>query len=121
TVINDPSFQNRNANQPGQPRFPNNNNRNNQNQYQATIVADEKTNSLIVTATAEDYLEIRKIVDQLDRRRPQVIIEAAIIEVAANDSLEFGFDVAAIEPPSEGNVGFVLASRNGLSDLVDQD
>ena len=57
-----------------------------------SIVADEETNSLIVTAVPEEFQQIKKVIDKLDTVRDQVLIEALILEVQADSGWEFGID-----------------------------
>src|SRR5208337_2581756 len=40
------------------------------------------SNSLLISAPPEDMKEIRRIVDEIDTFRPQVLVEAAIIELS---------------------------------------
>ncbi len=54
------------------------------------IQADAATNSLIITAPEPLYRNIRAIVDKLDVRRAQVVIESLIAEVSAEKAAEFG-------------------------------
>lgn len=54
------------------------------------IQADAMTNSLIITAPEPIYNNIRRAVDQLDRRRAQVYVEALITEISADAAAEFG-------------------------------
>jgi general secretion pathway protein D len=54
------------------------------------IQADAATNSLIITAPEPLYRNIRQIVDKLDVRRAQVVIESLIAEVSAEKAAEFG-------------------------------
>ncbi len=54
------------------------------------IQADAATNSLIITAPEPLYRNIRSIVDKLDVRRAQVVIESLIAEVSAEKAAEFG-------------------------------
>lgn len=51
-----------------------------------TIQADPTLNALIVKAAPADMAEIRSIVDQLDVRRAQVLIEAAFVEISGDTS-----------------------------------
>ena len=58
---------------------------------QQVIVEDEPvTNSLIVSATPRRLPEIEKIIEDLDRRNPMVVIQLLIAEVTLNDLEEFG-------------------------------
>ncbi|HWP35388.1 MAG TPA: secretin N-terminal domain-containing protein, partial [Thermodesulfobacteriota bacterium] len=54
------------------------------------VTADKATNSLIVTASPADFEAIRAVVEQLDIRRPQVFVEALIVEVTLNRRKEAG-------------------------------
>ncbi|MGE5160880.1 MAG: type II secretion system secretin GspD [Betaproteobacteria bacterium] len=63
------------------------------------IQADPATNSLIITAPEPLYRNIRQIIDKLDVRRAQVVIESLIAEVSAEKAAEFG-----IQWQSLGNI-----------------
>ncbi|MCU0764495.1 MAG: type II secretion system secretin GspD [Burkholderiaceae bacterium] len=54
------------------------------------IQPDAATNSLIITAPEPLYRNIRAIIEKLDARRAQVVIESLIVEVNADKSAEFG-------------------------------
>jgi general secretion pathway protein D len=54
------------------------------------VQADRSTNSLIITAPEAVYNNLRAVIDQLDRRRAQVYVEALIAEVTADNASEFG-------------------------------
>ncbi|WP_354355795.1 type II secretion system secretin GspD [Variovorax boronicumulans] len=54
------------------------------------IQADPTTNSLIITASEPQYRQMRAVIDKLDGRRAQVMIEALIVEVGANKAANFG-------------------------------
>jgi general secretion pathway protein D len=54
------------------------------------VQADRSTNSLIITAPEAVYNNLRSVIDQLDRRRAQVYVEALIAEVTADNATEFG-------------------------------
>lgn len=45
------------------------------------ITADKPTNSLIVTSSARDYAQLRLVIDNLDRERRQVFIEAVLMDL----------------------------------------
>lgn len=65
-----------------------------------SIIADERTNNLIITDTLEVTEKISKIVNILDRQTPQVLIESKIVEVnegyqkqiGLQNGLNFGYD-----------------------------
>lgn len=55
-----------------------------------SIIADTTQNSLLVKADPQLMREIESAISQLDTRREQVLIEAAIIEVEGNDTDQLG-------------------------------
>ncbi|MEM9496154.1 MAG: type II secretion system secretin GspD [Pseudomonadota bacterium] len=57
---------------------------------EATIVADEANNALIIRATNEQYEEILEIIERMDKVAPQVLVEASIVEVILTDDLSYG-------------------------------
>jgi general secretion pathway protein D len=65
---------------------------------QTKIIADERTNSLLVFANDEDMKMIEKIIDELDVPLAQVLIEAIILEVNLTDNKSFG--VSYMQNPS---------------------
>ncbi len=67
------------------------------------ITADAPTNSLIIQASAEGFATIRDVIEDLDLRRPQVMVEALIMEVDIDDDTELG-------------AGFLLRSLMGSKD-----
>src|SRR5690606_17560357 len=55
-----------------------------------SIIADATQNSLVVKADPQLMREIESAINQLDVRRQQVLIEAAIIEIEGNDADQLG-------------------------------
>ena len=62
---------------------------------QTNIQADESLNAIVARAEPSAMSEILEVIKQLDVRRAQVMIEAAIVEVTIDDSLNLGVDTAA--------------------------
>ncbi|HAV5028429.1 TPA: type II secretion system protein GspD [Acinetobacter baumannii] len=60
------------------------------NQNGVSIIADNAQNSLVVKADPQLMREIESAIQQLDVRRQQVLIEAAIIEVSGKDADQLG-------------------------------
>nr|VFK16936.1 MAG: general secretion pathway protein D [Candidatus Kentron sp. LFY] len=54
------------------------------------IQADESTNALVITAPQEEMRVIRAVIDKLDIRRAQVLVEAIIAEVSNDLNAELG-------------------------------
>jgi general secretion pathway protein D len=71
------------------------------------IAHDEATNSLVIIASPEDFRIVKQVIDELDRVRKQVFVDAVIMEIASDDDLTFS--MAAHAPQSAGgeSVGFV--------------
>ena len=59
------------------------------------VWADPTNNALIITAPAKLMRAIMAIIDKLDIRRPQVLVEAIIAEVDVDKSAELGVNWAA--------------------------
>ncbi|HSB99988.1 MAG TPA: type II secretion system secretin GspD, partial [Burkholderiaceae bacterium] len=55
------------------------------------IQADPASNSLIITAPAPLYRQVRAMIEQLDTRRAQIYIESLIVEVSGDNAADFGF------------------------------
>ncbi len=56
------------------------------------IVADKPTNSLIVLASPDDFKLIKNVIKQLDVRRPQVFVQAQIVEMSMDKFMQLGFE-----------------------------
>lgn len=54
------------------------------------IQADEATNSLVVTAPPDAIRSLKSVIAQLDIRRAQVLIEAAIADITSDKAAELG-------------------------------
>ena len=86
---------------------------------QSTIQADEAINALVVRAEPSDMKEIFSIVQQLDVRRAQVLIEGAIVEVVGNAGQAVGFQWG-FGDEKNGPIGGVSFSNagNSLSNII---
>jgi general secretion pathway protein D len=56
----------------------------------ATVQADPATNTLLISAPPPLYRTLREVIDQLDQRRAQVLVESLIVEVNEDKAAEFG-------------------------------
>lgn len=54
------------------------------------IKADAQTNSLIINAAPDLLRDLEQVINQLDIRRAQVLVEAIIVEVQDSDALNLG-------------------------------
>ncbi|MCP3985947.1 MAG: type II secretion system secretin GspD [bacterium] len=57
-----------------------------------TVTADAPTNSLVIQATREGYDTLSQVIAQLDIERPQVLVEALIMEVDVTNGRDLGFN-----------------------------
>ncbi len=72
------------------------------------VQADAASNTLIVTASDPVYNNIRSVIEKLDVRRPQVFVEALIVEVTADKAAEFGVqwqNINGINQPGTNIIG----------------
>ncbi len=83
---------------------------------------DRHTNSLIIQAIRSDLETILPVIGNLDRRTPQVLIEAHIVEANKETARELGIQWGGIQRFSNKNNNFYLTGRennalaNPLSD-----
>ncbi|MFB2643324.1 type II secretion system secretin GspD [Shewanella bicestrii] len=59
------------------------------------IMAHTDTNALVISAEPDQMRTIESVINQLDIRRAQVLVEAIIVEVAEGDNVGFGVQWAA--------------------------
>ena len=78
------------------------------------IQADPTTNSLIISAPEPLYRQIRAVIDKLDGRRAQVLIESLIVEVSASKVAEFGIQWQGVL----GNYGSTLGVLGNNSSVA---
>jgi general secretion pathway protein D len=76
----------------------------------------EGQNTLVVIANQAIHEEVKKILENLDKRRPQVLIEVAILQVTGDDSLDTGLEVLFRNkkdgtPTAQGGTGFGLGTQ----------
>jgi general secretion pathway protein D len=78
-----------------------------------SLIADETLNALVVRADPALMKEVMSVVDQLDQRRSQVLIQAAIVEVSGDDARQLGVQWASGDPTK--GVGLINFSTAGAS------
>jgi general secretion pathway protein D len=76
------------------------------------ISADKFTQSLVITASPQDFVTLKKVIETLDVPRDQVFVEAVIMEIAINRDSSFG--TSFISTPN----GIALPSANKSLDAV---
>lgn len=85
---------------------------NKSNKVKVSIQPDEALNALVIRADPSSMMEIQDIVDSLDVRRMQVLIEAAIVEVTADFTRQLGTELFVADAAS-GNVPLGLTAPSG--------
>ncbi|MCD6405251.1 MAG: type II secretion system secretin GspD [Planctomycetes bacterium] len=70
------------------------------------VIGDEGQNAVIVMAPPEVQVEIAALLEELDRRKPQVLIEALVIVVSSGSDKDVGVELASWGGESEhGGIG----------------
>lgn len=82
------------------------------------ITADPATNSVIVIGSRRDYETIKEVIDQLDIRRKQVFVEAAILEVSLDKLRSFGTNLSIGFTVNDSTLGFGGTVLPGVPSLL---
>jgi len=84
------------------------------------VQADVATNALIITAPDPQYRQLRAVIDQLDARRAQVLVESLIVEVNATRAAQFGVQWQGLMGTLGGTVGLLGTnfSTGGTTNLI---
>ena len=95
---------------------------------QVSIQADKNTNSIVITASAQDYQRVLSILDKIDIPRDQVFVETIIMELNADNQRQIGVDVASVSTQGEATQanpsdsfatqGFFGNEEGGIIDLL---
>lgn len=84
-----------------------------------SIVADEATNSLVITAPPDRYRGLLAVIRQLDVRRAQVVVEAVIAEVSVDKAKELGIQLR-FAPDDFDGAGIFTGSNFGTGPGINQ-
>lgn len=79
-----------------------------------SIIADQTQNSVVVNASPELMIEIENTIAQLDTKRDQVLIQAAIMEISGNDTQQLGVQWAM----GNANSGIGVVNFNNIGTSV---
>ncbi len=86
----------------------------------AMVWADPQNNALVITAPPKIMHAVMSIIDKIDIRRPQVLVEAIIVEVNTDKTGELGVNWAAFSKDSTTNVpAAAFVEPVGGTSLVD--
>jgi general secretion pathway protein D len=77
------------------------------------VTADVATNSLVIQASPEGYQVLLSVIEKLDISRPQVLVEALIMEVGLTDNKDLGFN--GIVRLVNGATDITVASATGAA------
>jgi general secretion pathway protein D len=87
------------------------------------IWAEPQTNALVVTAPPKVMRSVMAIVDRLDIRRAQVLVEAILVEMSIDKSMDLGINWVVGDRDSDGNLlpaaGFVQPiNGTGIGEIL---
>jgi len=89
---------------------------------QVTIVPDPNTFSLIVYASKKNQDWIASLIEKLDQRRPQVLIDVTLVQVSKSDAFDYDLNLIQSFPDlvsTSGLTGAILPGiEAGASNLV---
>ena len=77
---------------------------------QITIVPDPNTFSLVVFASKKNQEWIASLVEQLDQRRPQVLIDVTLVQISKTDAFNYDLNLISSFPD--------LTSTSGLTSAI---
>ncbi|MFQ5455898.1 MAG: secretin N-terminal domain-containing protein [Nitrospirota bacterium] len=92
------------------------------------ILSDKPTNSLIITATKNDYEKLKDVIKELDVKRGQVYVEAVIMEIGLDKLREIGVEfrstsgfasnkLTAVGGTNFGGINLATEGPAGLANL----
>lgn len=84
----------------------------------AVITADPNTNSLIVVAPAPIQKVYQHLIEMLDKRRPQVMIEVTLVTLDTTDGFSLGVEISGSNNPGGTDSSFLSFSAFGLSEMA---
>ncbi len=88
-----------------------------------TIWADPQTNALVVTAPPKIMRSVMAIVDRLDIRRAQVLLEGILVELSVDKSADLGVNWLIADRDADGNFlpagGFIQPiNGTGIGEII---
>lgn len=81
------------------------------------VAADKENNSLIITASKQDYEVVRSILARIDIPRDQVFVKAIIMEMNADEGVNWGINYYKFDKESKG-VGRAGFAGTGLGSMA---
>lgn len=87
------------------------------------IQAHKESNSLLVSAAGTKWKQVNTLIQDLDRRQPQVLIEAALVELTTGDLDRFGVELGLLDLKESGDFtrgfGFTSFGQSIFQDTDD--
>ena len=71
--------------------------RNVREEEKPAVVADVKSNSLIIAATKRQYEELIRVIEEIDVKKDQVLIEASLVELTLDDAYTFSVELGGAD------------------------
>jgi len=86
-----------------------------------TITADKPTNALVITAPPEAYAVLKEIIEKLDIRRSQVLVEALFAEVTLGKAESLGVEWRVLDDPDDGGTQvFGSSTGSGQTGVINE-
>jgi len=86
-----------------------------------TITADKPTNALVITAPPEAYAVLKEIIEKLDIRRSQVLVEALFAEVTLGKAEALGVEWRVLDDPDDGGTQvFGSSTGSGQTGVINE-
>jgi len=85
------------------------------------VVPHQESNSLLISGTTTKFKQLQRVVDELDKRQPQVLIECAVIELTSRDPTRFGVELGLIDIGADKFTRPFGFTNFGITSFQDQD
>lgn len=82
------------------------------------VTADKNTNSLIITASKQDFDVVRNLLGKIDVAKDQVYVKVVIMEMNAENGTTYGIDYYKFDSTSNG-IGRAGFRSGGLTSIID--
>lgn len=83
------------------------------------VTADKNTNSLIITASAQDYQTVKSLLSKIDVAKDQVYVKVVIMEMNAESGLTYGINYYQFDKNSSGVGRAGFRSTDNISSIID--
>jgi len=82
------------------------------------VQADVATNALIIQAPTPVFQQLKHVIDALDQRRAQVLVESLIVEVDASKEAQFGIQWQNLWGNAGGQIGVLGTNFGSTNNLL---